>query len=81
VLISNVYGSGTDGVRYLDKDASRLGFSVTAMLASVLLGALMLIALLLNGLRRYPRTPSIMPRMATNSAGINALCWIKQGCF
>lgn len=74
VLASNVYGPGADGVCYLDKDASRLGFSVTAMLVSILLGSLMLIALLLNGFRRYPRAPSIMPRMATNSAGISALC-------
>ena len=74
VITINVYGPGPDGVRYLGEDASRPGFSVIAIPAATFLGVVMLLALLVNALRKFPASPLAMPLMATDSAGISAAC-------
>lgn len=79
VITTNVYGPGPNGARLPDLDASRLGSSVTGILAAALLGVIMLLALLLNSFRKYPASPLAMPLMATDSAGISAACHRPKG--
>jgi hypothetical protein len=68
------YGLGPSGQRIPSRDASRVGYSVLAILLTTLLGVLLLLLFGLNGLRRYPNAPPDFPRMAINSAAISVNC-------
>ena len=76
IFVVNVefWGPGPDGEREPGLDTSKLATSVTAMLAASLMGTVLVIGLCLNAARRYPDAPLWMPRIATDSAGLQALC-------
>ncbi|KAI0018537.1 hypothetical protein F4780DRAFT_511856 [Xylariomycetidae sp. FL0641] len=61
IVATSVYSAGPDGVRGDTEDATRLAFSATAMLATAALGTTMLLFLLLNGLRKFPKVPGSWP--------------------
>jgi hypothetical protein len=68
------YGPGPSGQRIPSTDASRIGYSTFAILLSSLLGSFLVLLLAANSLRSYPNVPRDLPRMATNSAAIQANC-------
>lgn len=71
---TSCYGPGVYGQRISSCDASRVGYSVLAILLTTLLGVLLLFLLGINSLRHYPKAPPDFPRMAVNSAAISANC-------
>lgn len=79
VLTTRAYSPGPDGVWMPGDDSVRLAFSVSAQLSATLLGVLMVVALLLNSLRRYPKAPVGLARIASDSSGINAVCHRPAG--
>jgi hypothetical protein len=85
IVRTNCNAAGPTDRRMSYCDAVRVGFSSLGILLATGLGNVMLLALLLNSFRRYKSVPSYMPRMATDSAAINASCHAprkdKEACF
>lgn len=72
---TSAYGAGPNGLRTPSVDASRVGFSSIGILFSTCLGAILIIALVLNSRQRYKHAvPAGFSRMATDSAAIWANC-------
>lgn len=72
---TTAYGPGQDGAPIPATNASRLGYSPLGILLTTILGAILILALIANSCRRYMYVvPAPLPRMATDSSTIRALC-------
>lgn len=72
---TTAYGPGQDGAPIPSTNASRLGYSPLGILLTTILGAVLILALVANSCRRYKYVvPARLPRMATDSSTIRALC-------
>lgn len=72
---TTAYGPGQDGAPIPSTNASRLGYSPLGILLTTILGAILILALVANSCRRYKYVvPALLPRMATDSNTIRALC-------
>lgn len=72
---TTAYGPGQDGAPIPSTNASRLGYSPLGILLTTILGAVLILALAANSCRRYKSVvPARLPRMATDSNTIRALC-------
>jgi len=72
---TTAYGPGQDGAPIPSTNASRLGYSPLGILLTTIVGAVLILALVVNSCRRYKSVvPARLPRMATDSNTIRALC-------
>lgn len=72
---TTAYGPGQDGAPIPSTNASRLGYSPLGILLTTVLGAVLILALVANSCRRYKCVvPARLPRTATDSNTIRALC-------
>jgi hypothetical protein len=75
IVLTSAWNIAPEKARVPGTDATRLGFSCAGILLVLILATTLVLALVINGVQiYYCKVPGFFPRMATNSAAIDAVC-------